>query len=195
MKTRNAFVETADADVMLRVKWGSESAFAELYRRYYRKLLNFFYGMSRDAQLSEDLCHETFLRVWQLRLRYAVTGSFAGYLFTVARNIWLERWRVVQRERRWRAAFPIESEAFEALAPRRPPPDELAHRAEIGEQVFMALEALPEEQRMAFVLRMIEGLALEDIARIMQCPVNTVRSRRLVAITRLREALRGLFVL
>ena len=195
MKTRNAFVETADADVMLRVKWGSEPAFAELYRRYYRKLLDFFYGMSRDAQLSEDLCHETFLRVWQLRLRYAVTGSFAGYLFTVARNIWLERWRVVQREWRWRAAVPVESDAFEALAPTPPPPDELAHRAEIGEHVFMALDALPEEQRMAFVLRMIEGLSLEDIARIMQCPVNTVRSRRLLAITRLREALRGLFVL
>ena len=195
MKTRNAFVETADADVMLRVKWGSESAFAELYRRYHRKLLDFFYGMSRDTQLAEDLCHETFLRVWQLRLRYAVTGSFAGYLFTVARNIWLERWRVVQREWRWRAAAPVESAAFEALAPAPPPPDELAHRAEIGEQVFMALDALPEEQRMAFVLRMIEGLALEDIARIMQCPVNTVRSRRLLAITRLREALRGLFVL
>jgi RNA polymerase sigma-70 factor (ECF subfamily) len=74
-------------------------------------------------------------------------------------------------------------------------PDEAAHYAEMDERILGALRDLPEEQRTAFVLRTIEGLSLEDIARIMACPVNTVRSRRIIAIRRLREALSGLFVL
>jgi len=195
LRARNVFVEMADADVMLHVQRGSEPAFAEVYRRHYRRLLDFFYSMSRDAQLAEDLCHETFLRVWQLRFRYAVTGSFVAYLFTVARNIWFEHRRVARREWRWRAVLPIEAEALDAPAHAPAPPDELVHRLEIEGRVSAALDAMPEEQRMAFVLRTIESLPLEDIAKVMGCPVNTVRSRRLLAITRLREALRGLFVL
>jgi RNA polymerase sigma-70 factor (ECF subfamily) len=195
MPTDNPFEALADTDLMLRVQWGSEPAFAELYRRHYRRLLDFFYGMSGNVQRAEDLCHETFLRVWLLRVRYTVSGPFAAYLFAVARHIWLEGQREARKS--WRLGLvrhPDREQADRAFS-REAGPDELAHRSEIDAQVLSALDTLPEEQRMAFVLRTIEGLSLEDIAAIMRCPINTVRSRRLLAIHRLREALRGLLVL
>jgi RNA polymerase sigma factor (sigma-70 family) len=74
-------------------------------------------------------------------------------------------------------------------------PDEQARLSELDDRIFAALDNLPEEQRMAFILRTVEDMSLEDIAVVMQCPVNTVRSRRLLAIKRLREVLRGLLVL
>lgn len=187
--------QLSDSDVMLRVQWGSESAFAELYERYYRRFLNFFFGMTRDVQVSEDLCHETFMRIWQLRTRYSPSGSFGAYAFTVARHIWLEQCRRTRRQLRLASPFAVETRDESSVSSGHVAPDELAHRSEVGHQVFAALEKLPEEQRMAFILRTVEGLSLEEVAVVMQCPVNTVRSRRLLAIRRLRELLQGLFVL
>lgn len=182
-----------DADLMLRVQLGSEPAFAVLYRRHYRALLDFFYAMSRNTQAAEDLCHETFLRLWRLRLRYQATGSFRAYLFSIARHIWMESCRTAMRDRRLGVAKPIED--FDAVVGFERQPDEMAHRSEVMSQIVVALDTLPDEQRMAFVLRTVHGLSLEEIADVMQCPLNTVRSRRLLAIRRLREALRGLMVL
>jgi RNA polymerase sigma-70 factor (ECF subfamily) len=74
-------------------------------------------------------------------------------------------------------------------------PDESASRSELEERILAALAELPDEQRMVFVMRTIQGLALDDIAAVLQCPVNTVRSRKLLAVKKLREALKGLLVI
>jgi len=190
----NAFKQMPDVALMLRVQWGCEDAFQEIYARYHRRLLDFFYGMSRSVHESEDLCHETFLRVWRLRARYAPSGSVGAYLFTVARHIWLENARQVRKRRRLGAETPLESLA-ECLPNGRPGPDVLADRHEMNARIFAALDQLPDEQRMAFVLRTVDGLGLDEIAEILECPLNTVRSRRLLAIRQLREALKGLLIL
>ena len=198
MSVQNEFSSMPDAEVMLRVRRGSEDAFAELYQRYHGRLLDFFHGMSRasrrDGHMAEDLCHETFLRVWRLRRRYEASGKYSAYLFTIARHIWLERCRQARKDWRLGVAQSIDSPDACPIATRDAGPDDLAHRAELDERILAALSQLPEEQRMAFVLRTVEGLSLEDISNIMECPVNTVRSRRLLAIRRLREALRELLV-
>ena len=187
--------EMPDADLMARVQWSSERAFAELYRRYHRRLLDFFYGMGRDAHLAEDLCHETFLRIWKLRAHYTMSGMFAAYLFGVARNIWLEQRRQARKDWRLGVAVPFDERVEQTSDAHQASPAAAAEFAEIDARIFAALEQLPDEQRTAFVLRTIEGLSLDDIAAVMECPVNTVRSRRLLAIKQLRALLRGLFVL
>jgi len=187
--------QASDIELMLRVRCSDDRAFAELYHRYYTKLLNFFYGMSRTAQTADDLCQETFLRVWKLRQRYAATGSFPGYLFSFARNIWLERCREMTRRRKLGVRQEVDELWHGVPAPARDYPDEAAARSELRERILDAVDRLPHEQRMVFVLRTIEGLSTEEIARVMECPVNTVRSRKLLAITKLRRALQGLLVL
>jgi len=182
----------SDVALMLRVHNGDERAFEELYHRYYRKLLNFFYGMSRSGQMAEDLCQETFLRVWKLRRRYAATGPFSAYLFAFGRLVWLEEARRLGRHRRFH--IPVSEDEnwhFFAESPLCCP-DEMASRSEILERIFDALDVLPEEQRMVFVLQNIDGMTNEEISLAMQCPVNTVRSRKILAVKKLREALRGL---
>jgi RNA polymerase sigma-70 factor (ECF subfamily) len=191
----NSCEGTPDTTLMLRVRWGDERAFAELYRRYYRRLTDFFYGMGRDFQVSEDLCQETFLRVWKLRTRYAATGSFAAYLFAFARNVWLEKCRESKKRRGMRLAGTMSDGWPHVAATASNHPDEVAARAEVEERIFDALGRLPDEQRMVFVMRNIQGLSIEEIALAMQCPMNTVRSRKLLAIKKLREALKSLLVL
>ncbi len=191
----NSCEGTPDTTLMLRVRWGDERAFGELYGRYSRKLTDFFYGMSRDFQASEDLCQETFLRVWKLRTRYAATGSFPAYLFAFARNIWLERCRQSRKHRVLKLAGTMDESWQPVAAARSNHPDEAAASAEAEERIFDALDRLPSEQRMVFVMRTIQGLSIEEIAKVMQCPMNTVRSRRLLAIKKLREVLKSLLIL
>ena len=186
--------EVPDVALMLRVGKDDESAFAELHRRYHRRVQDFFYGLSRNGAMSSDLAQETFLRVWKLRKKYAATGSFPAYLFTFARNIWLEKCREFRKLQRLGTAQSLEGSAECIAAGTAWRPDEQARRRELGDLIFRALDELPEEQRMAFVMRTIDGVSLEDVASSMQCPTNTVRSRRILAIKKLRDALHSVFV-
>ncbi len=185
--------EATDVALMACVRRGSEAAFEELHRRYQAKLLNFFYGLGRDSHLARDLCQETFLRIWKIRKRYRATGSFAGYLFGVARLVWRESCR--ERRKQWRLgqAQSFEGAFVECAESPEAGPDMLAARAEVSERIFAALEELPEEQRMVFLLRTVQGLSLGDIAEALDCPVNTVRSRKILAMRKLRTLLESTF--
>ncbi len=186
------FENESDVQLMLQVRLGDERAFEALHGRYQRKLLAFFYGMSRNPHTANDLCQETFLRVWAVRARYRATGVFAGYLFGVARMIWLEWLRAQQRA--GRLGQRDGGEAAETVAARAQcRPDVRAESTEMERRLFEALEALPEEQRMVFVMRTIEGLSLETIAAALDCPLNTVRSRRILAVKRLRHLLASVY--
>lgn len=191
---KDARGEPTDVELMLRVRHDDSEAFAGLYRRHYRRLLDFFYAMGANAACAEDLCQETFMRVWRLRTRYEERGSFRGYLFAVARFVWMERRTEVYRAASKRPG-PGEEGEPELAADAGCMPDAQASRSEMAESIAEAVAKLPEEQRMAFVLRTVQGLPLEEIAEAMGCPVNTVRSRKLLAVQKLREALRGLLVL
>jgi RNA polymerase sigma-70 factor, ECF subfamily len=180
----------ADLALMRRVRDGDESAFADLHERYQRKVLNFFYGVCHDSAMSNDLCQETFLRVWKIRKRYKATGSFAAYLFGIARMVWLERQRQWWKEARLGIRHPLEDCC---AAAQTESPGMSAERNELDGVIQNALAELPEEQRMVFVLRTIKGLSLEDIASALDCPLNTVRSRKILAVKKLRHLLETVF--
>ena len=184
------YEQPSDVALMMRVRRGDELAFEALHTRYQRKLLDFFYGLARDPQLASELCQETFLRVWLVRQRYRALGSFPGYLFGIARMVWLERKRSLRKI--WRLGR-REELAEDALASPDRWPDACAAQGELRAQIFGALEALPEEQRIVFVMRNIRGLSLNDIASALDCPVNTVRSRKILAVKKLRHLLSPVF--
>lgn len=183
-----------DIALMMQVRAGDESAFEVLFNRYQQPLLRFFYGLSRNNSLTRDLAQETFLRVWKIRKRYQASGTFGAYLFGIARMIWLESCRTERKT--WRLG---QRQGEEWLAELAAHPDEgplfRAKRAELHGHIHQALDQLPEEQRLVFVLRSIDGLSLEDIASVLDCPVNTVRSRKILAVKKLRHLLASVFEL
>jgi len=184
----------SDTALMLRAREGDVCAFEELYNRYYRRLLDFFYALGRNAENAEDLCHETFLRIWRLRTRYSATGSFPAYLFAFARRIWLEDCRRTRNQRRLGMPLDVDEHPDRIPAARAMQPHTAASEAEFRRLLYAALDELPEEQRSAFVMRAIDGLPLSDIAEAMGCPINTVRSRKLLAINKLRSILQRIAV-
>ena len=185
--------ESRDVALMLRVREGDEEAFSELYLRNYRRLQDFFYGLSRDPEAAVDLCQETFIRIWKIRLKYAATGSFPAYLFSIARHIWLERCRAQKKLFRVGFFTRVEPHHESSAANEAYLPDAVAHHSDLQARLFEALDELPEEQRMAFVLRNLEGFSAAEAASVMRCPVNTVRSRKILAMKKLRRALKAYF--
>jgi len=183
-----------DTELMIRVCKNDERAFREVYHRYQRRLLDFFYGMSRSTHTAQDLTQETFFRIWRLRAKYSPTGSFPAYLFSFARNIWLEHCRELKKRRRLGRLEMFDAAAHEMHTEAIHHPDQVAWRSELSDTIGEALQSLPEEQRMAFVLRNIDGLSLHEVGDVLQCPTNTVRSRKLLAVKKLRTKLKDLFV-
>ena len=179
----------SDIDLMLLVREDDDITFSTLYLRYHGRISNFCFGLSRNRAASSDMAQEVFLRIWKFRHRYSNTGSFAAYVFGFARNIWLEHCRAKQKQFKIELLGALGNESDRFMATRLPEPDSAAGHAEIHEHIFEALDTLPEEQRMVFVLRSIEGLSLDEVASVMQCPVNTVRSRQIIALKKLRRLL------
>lgn len=181
-----------DSALMLRAREGDESAFGALHARYQHRLLNFFYSLSGDPHITNDLCQETFLRVWKVRKRYTASGPFPAYLFAIARMIWLERKR--EQRKVWRLGVRLNADdGWDVAADGSGGPDVHAARSEMRENILGALNELPEEQRLVFVMRNIHGLSLEDIARALDCPINTVRSRKILAVRKVRHLLEKVF--
>ena len=177
----------SDTALMLRVKLGEVAAFSALHERYQRQMLGFFYGLTGSSTAANDLAQETFLRLWQVRKRYRATGPFPAYLFAIARMIWHEQQR--RESKQWRLGIPASMEGAEDLPAHNAGPADCAAREELGALLIQALAELPEEQRLVFLLRHVKGLSLPEIAGALDCPVNTVRSRKILAVKKLRQLL------
>jgi len=181
-----------DIQHMLRVCTGDEAAFEVLHDRYQRRVLGFFWGLTRDAMAANELTQETFLRVWQVRKRYRASGPFAAYLFAIARMILLEQRRKAGRLARLgekiAASTPGEYQAGFFSSP-----ETFASATEAGDALHDAIAALPEEQRIAFLLHTVQGLSMDEVAAALDCPLNTARSRRILAVRKLRQTLSPYF--
>ncbi len=170
----------ADAALMLRVKQGDSTAFAELVNKYKQPVMNLVYRMIRDLAEAEDLAQNVFLQVHKSAHRYEVSSKFSTWLFTIARNLCLN-------EIRRRSRHPAESiEASHPDYEDQPvrqfedhktfsPPQSLLH-AELEDKIEQALGALPENQRTAIVLCRQDELSYEDIALVLGCSLSATKS-------------------
>jgi len=83
----------SDRELMVASREGDKEAFRALHDRYARAILNWFNKQCYDRSLAEDLTQETFLRIWLARDRYRPEATFRTFLYTVARNLWIDKYR------------------------------------------------------------------------------------------------------
>jgi RNA polymerase sigma-70 factor (ECF subfamily) len=88
-----------DAEVMLRVKAGDQSAFDYLVQKYRRPLVSFMYRMARNTAAAEDLAQEVFLRVYRSRQTYEASAKFTTWLYRIATNLAVNHARDTRHER------------------------------------------------------------------------------------------------
>jgi RNA polymerase sigma-70 factor, ECF subfamily len=170
-----------DAILIQRVVSGDVGAFRPLVERYQRPVLRFIANIAGDRHLSEDIGQEVFLAAYRALGSFNPERSrFVTWLFTIARN----RTLTAMQKRQ------VECVAELPDPPSASGPDDAAERAELYGALDKALAGLPFEQRTAFVLAEFEELTYEEIARVEQTRVGTVRSRISRAREKLRQVLR-----
>lgn len=171
-----------------RAQRGDKQAFGLLVEKYQRKLARLISRLVRDPGEVEDVTQEAFVKAYRALPSFRGDSAFYTWLYRIGINT-AKNYLVAMRRR---APTSTEVEAEEAegydggeLLREISTPESLLLTKEIAGTVNQAIEALPEELRSAIQLRELEGMSYEEIAKLMDCPVGTVRSR----IFRAREAI------
>lgn len=174
----NGVDDVSDFELMERVQAGDVNAFAALVRRHQTALASFFRRLGA-AHEAEDLTQEAFIRVYRYRETYSPTAQFTTFLYTIARNVWTDRWRKIRRWQKYRDETEYQLKTLDMSCSR---PVCAAHL-----DVQAALQSLPEKMRIVLILSVYEGFSYPEISRILNIPVGTVKSRVFHALMRLKE--------
>lgn len=173
----------SDERLYERLRGGELDAFDALYARYERRLFAFVRGFLDDAHEAEDVFHEAFLGVLRGRAADFSRGSFRSWLYQVARNACLNRLRSRARGER------AQRDSAEAAPPEAARADEKLERAEAAAALGDAVARLPQSLTEVYRLR-ASGLSYEEMSRVLDVPLGTVKSRMHELIAQLRKELR-----
>ena len=179
--------DTGDLALVRRVQKGDKSAFDALVLKYQHKVLKLVQRYVRDQSEAEDVVQDAFIKAYRALPAFRGDSAFYTWLYRIAINT--AKNALVAAGRR-PATYDFEAQdatgaELQARMKDTDTPERMLLTDEIRSIVNRAIEGLPEDLRTAIVLREIEGLSYEEIAKSMDCPVGTVRSR----IFRAREAI------
>jgi RNA polymerase sigma-70 factor (ECF subfamily) len=165
---------------------GDVEAFRQLFEAYAPRVKSYMMRQGADANTAEELAQETLLTVWRKAGLYSGDkGSATTWIFTIARNLRIDRLR---REQRW---MPLPDD-YDSQPSTDAGPDEAFAQEERRIRMQQALSELPPDQREAVVLSYIEGLSHSEIADRLGLPLGTVKSRMRLAYLKIRDTVEDL---
>ncbi len=170
---------------------GNERAFQELVERYKTRAFGVAVGIVGDRDDALDVVQESFVKAFFKLKEFRFGSSFYTWFYRLLVNQAIDRWRKTSRS----SEVPLDEGRLsgdesppDSFAYPSTPEEELMNR-ELGEALRKAIEALPEHHRAVILLREIEGMAYEDIAKTMGCSTGTVMSRLHYAREKLKISL------
>jgi len=179
--------KTDDQRLVERVQGGDKGAFDVLVLKYQHKIVKLVMRYVRDQAEALDVTQEAFIKAYRAIPKFRGDSAFYTWLYRIAINT-AKNHIVAMKRRPMEYDLDLqESGGYESHAQLHDfdSPERIAQREELREALQASIESLPEELRIAIVLREIEGMSYEEIATAMNCPVGTVRSR----IFRARDAI------
>ncbi|KAF0106525.1 MAG: RNA polymerase sigma-70 factor ECF subfamily [Anaerolineaceae bacterium] len=179
--SRNAEAELA---LIEQAQNGDRSAYEELVRRYYTRVVHIVHRMCGDMTLAEDAAQEAFLRAWVHLSSFHPDSSLRNWLYRIAVNAALDVLRRKTEE-------PVEDEKMQWIPDQAPGPEAALIQKEQAAFLQQAMKSLPEASRSVLVLREYGELSYEEIATVLDIPMGTVMSRLNYARNRLRETLKA----
>ncbi len=187
-------MDTADLLLVERCKQDDLDAYEALAARYRNRIQNYVARYSGCAADAEDLTQEVFIKAYLAIKKFRGQCSFQTWLYQIANNVCVDRFRRVKRERiAYSLDDPVgteEGEVGREIPDTARGPEELAQSREVRDQVQKALTQLSEKLRPVVILHDLEGMRYEEIAEILKIPVGTVKSRLFNARMELRNKLR-----
>jgi RNA polymerase sigma-70 factor (ECF subfamily) len=184
-------MDKTDAELVALNFSGDEEAFKVIVERHLKSVYNLAYRLTGSSEEAEDIAQEVFLRAWKNLKKYQPEKNFKTWLLTIAKNASIDYLRK-------KRAVPFsdfeddegENPLTESLADPLPYPIELVETAQNREMIEKAVSKLSPNYQAVLFLKYQEELTFEEIGRILEKPLDTVKSQHLRALVKLRKMLR-----
>ncbi len=165
----------SDEELIARFQEGDEQAYIELVNRYRDRLINFVYRFVNDMEKAEDIVQDTLMKLYTHKHYYRDLAKFSTWIYTIAKNLALTELR--KNKRRQTSSLwtddgrPIDIETGgESL-------DSKVQNELAVEELNKCLDEIPENFRIAVVLRDFQELSYQEISKILEIPIGTIKSR------------------
>jgi RNA polymerase sigma-70 factor (ECF subfamily) len=179
-----AFTASHDeARLMRRVACGERGAFEELYRLYHPRLTRFLSNMLRKPELVEEVLNDALMVVWKSPQSYKGAAKLSTWIFTIAYR------KALRARSRWDE--PIEDSDAEARPSDDVGPEQHLGQRQVQKVLLSAMAGLSADHRTVVDLTYFHEMGHREIAEIMACPVDTVKTRAFHARRHLKNALAG----
>jgi RNA polymerase sigma factor (sigma-70 family) len=178
---RRASALRAEAALIDRVAGRDGAAFEALYRGYYPRLRRFLERVTRRPQIVEEILNDTMFVVWRKAASYNGKSQVSTWIFGIAFKRALKALK--------RVDDPVAFEPDDRTDDERAGPEAIVAQQQVRASIARALTRLSPEQRAVIELTCLEGYSCAEVAEIMHCPVNTVKTRMFHARRRLRMLL------
>ncbi len=172
-----------DARLIARMVAGDVRAFETLYRLYHPRLSHFLIRMLRRPTVVEEVLNDTLLIVWKKAETYNGQSKVSTWVFAIAYRRALKALRRVDE--------PMEDTFAEHRESGEPGPEQLLRRSQVNAVLVEAMKGLSLDHRTVVDLAYFHEMGYREIAEIMDCPVDTIKTRMYHARRNLRSALSG----
>jgi RNA polymerase sigma factor (sigma-70 family) len=172
-----------ERELLARVSARDLQAFEKLYRIYRPRLARFLIAIVQRPQLVEEVLDDTMMVVWQTAGNFRGSSKPSTWVFSIAYR------KALKAKAKW--PDPVEDEEYDSrISEERGPEDELSHQR-LHDALIEAMGHLSPEHRAVVNLTYFHGMGYREIADIVDCPVDTVKTRMFHARRRLRGAMSG----
>ena len=172
-----------ERELLERVKTHDVDAFERLYRIYQPRLARFLINLVKRPQLVEEVLDDTMMVVWQTAGSFRGTSKLSTWIFAIAYR------KALKARSRW--PDPMEDNDRDMRVSNDPAPDAELEQGRIRQALMRAMDRLSADHRAVVDLTYFHGLGYREIAEILGCPVDTVKTRMFNARGRLKQALPG----
>jgi len=182
LSARAADAAVSDGQLLARIARGDKDAVTALYRRLERPLFAFLVKTLRDREAAADVLNETMLDVWRQAGRFEGKSSVATWIYSIAHHkavSWLRKRREVE----------LDEEAVAAIPDDTPGADKVIATRDMSQIIARLMEKLSVDHRIVLQLAYFQEFSVGQIAEILDCPENTVKTRMFYARQRLRTLL------
>lgn len=178
--------EVPDAELVQRVSLGDTGALEALYSRYGRVTYSFAVRIVQDGPLAEEIVQEVFVRTWRQADQFRTSrGNFASWLLSITHNLAIDEIRKRQRRPQRSDSTDI-SDALYGLIDEATNVEETAEARDLRDRVRVALDTLPEAQRMTIQLAFFDGYSQREISAQLGVPLGTIKTRMRLGLKKLK---------
>lgn len=184
---RTAKRHVTDEELVRAARGGDSDAFEEIVSRYKDRIYNLAYRMFGSREEAEDIAQETFLHTFRALESFRVEERFSPWIYRIATNLCLDRLRKMKHTvASLDAPVGPESDIPQQVADWSHAPEKLYELSEMRADTQEAIDGLPPKYKVVVVLRHLQDLSYDEIARVLGIPQGTVKTR----LFRAREILR-----